>query len=480
MRSRKSLTVVSAVALAVALAPTLPAAGVSAQGSAGHRASHLVINPGDWDMWGYNQQRTGFNPNETTLSPATVPGLHLQWQFPYAATSDNAPVFASDVEVGQTPTDIVYAGDRTGEFYAIDAATGSVLWSHDLGTIATACFGTLGATSTAFIDRSTNLIYAVGGSGALYAMDLGTGAVQAGWPVQITQFPNEYVWSALAEENGELYAPVASGCDRGGTYYGRIARVNAASATVDANFYVTDGPTTGVSGGGVWGWGGVSIDSTTGDVFEASGNGVPVKPYEHFLYAESVARLGSDLTLKASNYPGLVGNDVDFGSTPILFTARKSCGQQLFVMNKDGEVLLYSADDIASGPVDEAQVSSKELIGVAAYSPADHRIYMGNSADSADGVYKRGLLAFRVGTDCKLRLSWNRRYKIRGPSASPVSANGVLYWGNGSGDTLTAFDLATRRPIWSQSFDDGPMTEPIVVGGHVYVSVGDSLYAFGL
>ena len=475
MRSAKGLVVVATVALTLALIP----GAVSAQGT-GHAAPRSRTNTNDWTMWGYDQQRTGFNPNETVLSPSTVPGLQQKWQFSYAATSFNAPVFASGVVVDDTPTDVIYAGDNSGEFYAVNAATGQLLWSQDLGINTSVCFGELGVSSTAIIDRATNRVYAIGGDGGLYAMDLGTGAIQPGWPVQITQFPNEYVWDAVAENHGELYLGVASTCDRGGTYYGRVARVNAASAAVDGNFYVTDGPTTGVSGGGIWGWGGVSIDPATGDVFEASGNGYPVNPYEHFEYAESVVRLTKDLSVVSSNYPGLTGKDVDFGSTPILFTAKKACGQQVFVMNKDGEVLLYDAGDIASGPVDKLQVSARNIIGVAAYSPTDHRIYMANPSNSPGRDYRRGLLSFRIGSDCRLKSTWSHTFKGRGTPTSPVSANGVVYWGDGVGNALYAFDQATHKLIWSTVFDAGPKTEPIVVGGHLYITVGGSLYAFGL
>ena len=474
--TKQSLSAVAIAAAALTLA--LPAAA-PASAAARHDAMRAATSPNDWDMWGYDLQRTGYNPNETTLSPSTVPGLHLDWQFPYAAGSYNSPVFASGVDVDGTPTDVVYAGDNTGEFYAVDAATGTLLWSQNLGVNDSVCFGDLGVSSTAIIDRDANLVYAIGGSGALYAMDLGTGAIEPGWPVQVTQFPNEYVWDAVAENDGELYLGVASTCDRGGTYYGRVARVSATTATVDGNFYVTDGPETGVSGGGIWGWGGVSIDPATGDVFEASGNGYPNDLYEHFDYAESVVRLTKDLSVVASNYPGLTGKDVDFGSTPLLFTAKKACGQQLFVMNKDGEVLLYDANDIGSGPVEALQTSAREIIGVAAYSPTDHRIYMGNPSNSPDKSFKRGLLSFRIGADCKLKPTWSHEFKGRGLTTSPVSANGVLYWGDSVGNALYAFDEATHKIIWSTSFDASPVTEPIVVGGHLYISVGGSLYAFG-
>lgn len=63
--------------------------------------------------------------------------------------------------------DLLYAGDRAGVLHAVDAATGTEEWSRDLGTNPSTCFGTVGVTDTGVIDRSTNLLYVVGGIGQL-------------------------------------------------------------------------------------------------------------------------------------------------------------------------------------------------------------------------------------------------------------------------------------------------------------------------
>ena len=106
--------------------------------------------------------------------------------FSFAAKSDNAPVFAAGVDVNGKATDLVYAGDRSGAFHAVDAATGQEVWSRDLGDPVTTCGGVLGVTDTAVIDRSRNALYVAGPDGRLYALDLGSGADEAGWPLQIT------------------------------------------------------------------------------------------------------------------------------------------------------------------------------------------------------------------------------------------------------------------------------------------------------
>jgi outer membrane protein assembly factor BamB len=437
----------------------------------------------DWSMWGYDIARTGHNPDETILGPSTVPGLHLLWTFPLGAKSDNAPVLASGVDVGGTSTDIVYAGDRTGAFYAVNAATGQQVWSRNLGTPKLTCGGLLGVTDTPLIDRARNVLYVVGPDGWLHALDLASGTDAPGWPLLITEFDNEYVWGGINIFADQLYVPVASGCDRYGTNYGRVVRVDPTTATQTAAFYVTDGPNTGVSNGGVWGWGGASIDPSDGDVYIATANGYPLDPFEHFPHAESVVRLTADLELVSANYPGLLGNDVDFGSTPVLYDAGPKCGPQLLAENKSGEILSYTRNDIGSGPVSRAAVAGEGMIGVAGYDPDLQRIYVGNPSDSPDGTYRHGLLAFKISPHtCGLKLVWQKTVGNGGLNGSPVTANGVVYFGDASGHQLLAFDELTHRKLWSTKhlFTTSLQTEPVVVNGHVYQTTGSGLFAFGL
>ena len=479
MRGRSLVRACMVVVLLVTA--SLPGAAGAGPARAGVDRPSSPAGQQDWPTWGYDVQRTGFNPKETILSPSTVAGLHPLWKFRFAAKSDSAPVLASGVTVGGKSTDLLYAGDRSGAFDAVDAATGKMVWSHSLGTNVT-CAGALGVTDTAVIDRATNRVYVAGGDGRLYAFDLATGALAPGWPLAITTLPNEYVWSAIGLFNGSLYVSVASGCDGLGPYYGRVVRVDPVTVTQTAVFYVTGGPDTGVSGGGIWGWGGASMDPASGDVYVATGNGFPDKKYEHYLYAENVVRLTGDLSVVSANYPGLNGRDVDFGSTPVLYKAPGGCGPQLMAENKSGDIVVYNRNHIDKGPVDRVTTSTDDLIGVGAYDPVAGRLFVGNRSTSPDGRYRYGLLVFSVRSDCTLRLSWQRTLGHSGLNSSPVSANGVVYFGDGADHQLFAFDIATHSKLWTSgdTFKSPIQTEPIVVGGRVYLTTGMGLYAFGL
>jgi outer membrane protein assembly factor BamB len=98
-------------------------------------------------------------------------------------------------------------------------------------------------------------------------------------------------------------------------------------------------------------------------------------------------------------------------------------------------------------------------------------------------VYQHGLVAFKVQPDCTLALAWQQTVGPNLTSVSPPTvANGVVYYGDGPGNTLRAFDASTGTPLWdSGSTIQGPIfAAPTVVDGHVLVATWDGhVYAFG-
>src|SRR5438093_20876 len=101
--------------------------------------------------------------------------------------------------------------------------------------------------------------------------DWATGATRAGWPLTITSDPaHEHVWSAITLAGGALYVETASYCDFT-PYYGRVVKIALPTPSVVATWYVTSSPGAGPGGGGIWGWGGASVDSS-GDLYVATGN----------------------------------------------------------------------------------------------------------------------------------------------------------------------------------------------------------------
>jgi outer membrane protein assembly factor BamB len=92
-------------------------------------AAALVIGlaacDGAWPQFRAGAERTGYNPGESKITPANVASLQVAWDIPLPSTPvggfSAARLVAADDKVFLLTTD--------GRLRALDAATGSVLWS---------------------------------------------------------------------------------------------------------------------------------------------------------------------------------------------------------------------------------------------------------------------------------------------------------------------------------------------------------------
>ena len=437
----------------------------------------------DWPMYGFNLQRTGENPFESIITPSTVGGLHQLWSFDLGAVTIMQPVLATGVIVDGSPKDLVYMGAEHGDLYAIDAASGTMVWHRNLGSQQTSCGdipdGIFGVSGSPFLDRANNRMFVVGGDGNMYALDLSTGDTLSGWPVAVTSDPgHEHTYGAVNVNNGIAYAEIASYCDFT-PYHGKVVAINIVNQGVRTFFPAGRS----VNGGGVWGPGGVSIDPATGHVFAATGNAL-TNP-ENFGYCEDVVELSSALRVLGSNYPGLTGSDVDFGATPILYGPPNS--PMVAAKNKTGVLVTYERGNVSAGPTQRLQVaniSDDQFNGIPAWSDTTHMLYIGNSSDSDSGEFEHGMVAFEVEPDGQLELAWQVEVGPNLASVSPPTvAGGVVYYGDGPGKQLLAFHAITGRRLWSSgsTIRGAIFGAPMVVNGRVFVGAWDGkLYAFGL
>jgi outer membrane protein assembly factor BamB len=472
---------VAAISLALAASPAA-ASGMSG-GSGVRRAVARAAAEVDWVTYGFDAQRSGYNPDETTIGTGNAGQLAEQWSTKLNGVVVAQPVVAAGVDVSGTPTDLAYVGTEHGLFYAIDTATGSKVWKRKLGMVHVGCpdlpNGDFGIGGTAVLDRGAGLVYVAGGDGKVHAMDLATGAEAPGWPIaKVFKPKHEHVYSALNLFGGDLYVTIAGECDIA-PYHGRAVQIDVASRQIVHTFYPAG---RSISGGGIWGPGGASIDPGTGHAFVATGNAL-TDP-EYYRYSDSVVELSSTLKVLGSDHPVLFGDDLDFGATPILFQ-RPGCPPQMAAKNKSGVLVVYTRGDLGAGPTQRLQigtVADDNFNGIPAYSPVTDMLYIGNSSDSDDPTYEHGMVALRVRKDCSLSLSWQ---KVVGPNmvsvSPPTVANGVVYYGDGPGRTEFAFDAATGTQLWNSASTIGGdlYAAPTVVNGRLLVASWDEhLYAF--
>ncbi|TAM73561.1 hypothetical protein EPN44_13555 [bacterium] len=452
----------------------------------------------DWSTFGFDLARTGNNPSETTLGTSNVPNLHLLWSQNLGGATGGPiiaePVVAQGVSIGGKTQNVLYVGTQTGLFSALNADNGAIIWQKTLGTTAYICSSyPFGIAGTATFDRRTNRVYVADGQDQLHALDMATGAEASGWPVTVATTPNHnFIYSALTfnPANGLIYAETSSTCDIS-PWYGRIDAFNTANGTLAGSFF----PTQPQSGGGIWGYGGASIDSAS-NVYIAIGNAdTSTGNPQNYGYAEDVAELSPLLSLLAANYPNLPASpDADFGATPILYQGA-GCPAQLAAMNKSGVLVVYNRASITGGPVQTIQMSPSgsdagNFIGLPAFSPVTNMLYVGVPSDSPSGTYLHGLAALQIDSaTCTLRLGWQQTF---GPNAStlpydsprspPSVANGVVYAGDGTGRHVWAFSAQSGQHLWDSgsTITGQTFTQPVVDGGHLFVSsYGGTIYAFG-
>jgi outer membrane protein assembly factor BamB len=437
----------------------------------------------DWTTWGGGPERQSYNPIERTLTPGNVGGLRHLWSVDVGGAYVNSgPIYAKDVDVDGAKKDLIFVGNEHGYVTAVDTA-GRIVWTRLLGSnVHPTCNSTgdniYGVAASGVYDRGRNRVYFADGDGKAWALNASTGATIAGWPVTIsTDGVADVVESAPTLFGNHLYFETASYCDYG-DYHGRIDDINPATATITKTWFTATG--TGTHAGGIWGWGGASVDPKNGDVYVTTGNvgGAP----ENTPYGDAVVRLSGALQVKASFTPSPLIGDDDFGSTPMLFQA-DGCPPQLVTMQKNGTVFLFDRDSIANGPRQSFVFAQPNLIGEAAWSPVTQTVYLLNSKGSPDGrTYVRGLAAFKLNSSCVLQSVWQTPVAV-GVAVSPLVANGVVYFTGGFSGKVYAVDAANGTPLWNSgtSISGAINAAPIVVNGRLYAAGYDHrLHAWGL
>lgn len=438
----------------------------------------------DWWTMGFDVQRTGYNPSEKTISAANAPWLHALWATPYSLAGGEIgePVYASNVAIGSQFENVLYAASGTGLVAAIDADTGKQIWTKQLGTVQYMCGTgtyTFGSNGAPVFDRSTNRLYVGDGQAQVHALDMRTGTEITGWPVTIASpADHNFIYGALTlnKNNGKLYATTSSTCDIS-PWYGRVVAIDTTTATLGNTFY----PTQGSSGGGIWGFGGASVDPSTNDVYIATGNADGAN--QAAFYAEQVLGLSADLsTILGHSYATLPpSSDADYGATPLLFQP-PGCAPLVAAVNKSGIFALWNRASISAGPTQTIQMSistdNGDFVGVPAYDPVTNLVYVG--LPSTFGIYKPGLGAFRIRTDCTLdpTPAWNAAFGADGAVLtsddtlrSPIAiANGVVFVNDYDTGVAYAFDATAGTQLWSKTLSGRSPVGPIVANGHLYVS----------
>ncbi len=336
----------------------------------------VVLAGCDWTTYLQGNNRSSWSGTENAITPATAKNLHLSWR-----VSDAGPyrgVFSQPIVANST----VYWGSFDGYERATDTS-GHLIWKTFLGTTVpgSGCNPTeAGVTSTATITSDVpiasakTVLYVGGGDSKVYALNAATGAVL--WSHTTGPSPSYFVWSSPLVSGNSVYIGVASYGDCP-LVQGQVLQLNRNTGAVQHTFNVVPN---GCIGGGVWS--SPTIDATAGTIYLTTGTPPPPCGDDNPLAPAMVELRASDLSLVDSWTLPLDQQltDADFGATPTLFTAGIGGHTENLVgaINKNGIYYAFERDALSSGPIWTDQI---------AYGGGCPQCASGDSASSAfDGT----------------------------------------------------------------------------------------------
>jgi polyvinyl alcohol dehydrogenase (cytochrome) len=189
-----------AVGTAVALVCT---AFVGGAGAAPAKPAAAYGTGGNWYTWQHDPLGTRNNPAERQITAATVGRLTLKWAFAYPDVPFATPGSQPAVVDGT-----VYVGAPDARFHALDAGTGVTRWSFDLTTVS----GPVDARNQNPVRDGASVVgdRVVFGDtrGYLYALDRASGALV--WSTRLDTHPATRITSSPLVYRGRVYVGVSS------------------------------------------------------------------------------------------------------------------------------------------------------------------------------------------------------------------------------------------------------------------------------
>ncbi len=430
-----------------------------------------------WTTYHHDAERSGSDPD--AVSPLTPT---LAWQSPNLG----APIWGQPLILGGR----AYVTTVGNDVYALDVASGQVVWHVSAGTPvpkgALPCGDiepTVGIVGTPVIDRTNGVLYAVAdtwnGSQAQHLLEgfrisngervLSTAVDPPGAdPKALLQRPG------LNLDGANVIVGFGGNDGDCSDYKGAVASVPENGGA--PSYWQVPIAAPAKYGGAVWGTGGPVVDGA-GNVYASTGNPNPASGQKAttYDYSDSVVKLNpSSLTLvgnfKPPSWEADSNSDRDLGSgSPELLP-----GGLLFEAGKNGTGYL----------IDEATMSSG---AEAVYS---HQVCAGSGSFGGDS-YAGGVI-YMPCTNGVQALSYNQSARTftplwQGPSdaTGPPIVSGGLVWAvapaGGGGTKLYGLDPATGKPRYTETLPSGVadhFASPSAAGGRLMVATGSSVTAY--
>ncbi len=299
----------------------------------------------DWPRFGWDVGRSSAPPIAGGISAANVDSVVRQ-QVTIDGTVDASVIYLHGVVVNDTTRDAFFLTTTYGKTLAIDASTGAILWRYTPASYSTWAGSAQITTATPVADPGRLFVYAAAPDGAIRKLAVSDGSVV--WSTPITLLPGgEKIASALNYFHGRVIASTGGYIGDAPPYQGHVAILDAASGTLLSVWNSLCSNRSGLiaptscahSGSAIWGRAGAVIDSSTGDLYVATGNGLWDGSTN---WGDAALELDSLAGAFIGNYTPTNTGSLDSTDTDLGSTSPALLGGGLVAQGEDGLVRVLS------------------------------------------------------------------------------------------------------------------------------------------
>jgi PQQ-like domain len=427
----------------------------------------------DWTRFGWDVGGSNAATIAAGITAANVTTLVRQ-QVTIDGTVDASAIYLHGVTVNGGTHDVFFVTTTYGKTLAIDARNGAVLWRYTPANFAAWAGSAQITTATPVADPNRAFVYAAAPDGVIRKLAVADGRVV--WSTAITLSPgSEKIASALNYFNGHVIATTTGYIGDAPPYQGHVAVLDAATGNLLSVWNslcsnrpgLIDPASCAQSGSGIWGRTGAVIDSATGTIFVATGNGLWDGATN---WGDAAVELDAGAAHMIGNYTptntaALSSSDTDLGSTsPVLLG-----GGLIAQSGKDGliRVLDWSA---MSGTTPhqggEGQVVSTPSGNDLFSSPAVLRNATGTWLFAADG----GATAAWGLSNGQLQPLWSNH----NAGTSPVIVDSLVFVYDPTGGGLRVYRWDTGTQVAALACGSGHWNSPIVIDGKIALPEGNA------
>ena len=416
------------------------------------------------------------------------------------------------IEGGPGGRAVVIAVTESNNVFALDASNGTIAWETNVAppvpanSLPCGNISPYGISGTPAVDLPSRLLFFDAITPdivnktvkhLIYSMNVDTGAVSPGWPINVNSnavYNGTNKFDSLAQgERGaliiigtNLYVPYGGLFGDCSTYFGWVVGVSINNPSNVMTW------STAARGGGAWAVGGIASDGV--DPFVATGNTFGASAWGG---GEAIVHLTPTLALTngtanywaPTNWKTLDNEDLDIGgSGPLLLTVPAANPSNLVVaLGKDGNAYLLNRTNLGgvTRPIAQASVAGSSIIQAAVtYTTAKgtYVVFANNGSLNA--------LRITATITPTITSAWTANQNGRG-SPFVTSTDGrtnFIVWGFGAeGDgRLHAFDGDTGKTIFAGGSANEAMSGTrhlntgIVARGRIYVANDNQVYAFSV